>query len=35
MKFILTFIFCSQVAGTCLPPVPIEDTFDTRIYTHV
>ena len=27
MKFILTFIFCSGMAGTCLPPVEYEKTY--------
>jgi hypothetical protein len=27
MKFILTFIFCSGMAGTCLPPVQFEGSY--------
>ena len=30
MKFLLTMIICSQVAGTCLPPYPWPTTFDTQ-----
>ena len=30
MKFLLTMIICSQVAGTCLPPYPWPATFDTQ-----
>ena len=27
MKFILTFIFCSGMANSCLPPVPYESSY--------
>jgi hypothetical protein len=27
MKFILTFIFCSGMAGSCLPPVEFERSY--------
>ena len=30
MKFILTLIICSQVAGTCMPPYPWPDSFESR-----
>ena len=30
MKFLLSIIICSQVAGTCLPPYPWPTTFDTQ-----
>jgi len=30
MKFILSLIICSQVAGTCLEPYPWPTTFDTQ-----
>ena len=30
MKFILTLIICSQVAGTCLEPYKWPDTFRTQ-----
>ena len=30
MKFLLSMIICSQVAGTCLDPYPWPDTFDTQ-----
>ena len=30
MKFILSLIICSQVAGTCMPPYPWPDTFRTQ-----
>jgi len=29
MKFLLSLIICSQVAGTCIDPYPWPDTFDT------
>ena len=29
MKFLLSLIICSQVAGTCMPPYPWPKTFDT------
>ena len=28
MKFLLSLIICSQVAGTCIEPYPWPDTFD-------
>jgi len=28
MKFLLSLIICSQVAGTCIDPYPWPDTFD-------
>ena len=28
MKFILTILICSQVAGTCLPPYQVPEKFD-------
>ena len=30
MKILLTFVICSQVAGTCLKPYPWPTTFDTQ-----
>jgi hypothetical protein len=27
MKFILTFIFCSGMAGTCLPPIEHTESY--------
>ena len=30
MKFLLSMIICSQVAGTCLQPFPWPTTFDTQ-----
>ena len=30
MKFLLSMIICSQVAGTCLDPYPWPDTFNTQ-----
>ena len=30
MKFLLTLIICSQVAGTCMPPYPWPTTFNTQ-----
>ena len=30
MKFILSLIICSQVAGTCLEPYQWPTTFDTQ-----
>ena len=30
MKFLLSIVICSQVAGTCLPPYPWPDKFDTQ-----
>ena len=30
MKFLLSMIICSQVAGTCLAPYPWPDKFDTQ-----
>ena len=30
MKFILTLIICSQVAGTCIEPYTWPDTFRTQ-----
>ena len=30
MKFLLTLVICSQVAGTCMPPYPWPTTFDTQ-----
>jgi hypothetical protein len=30
MKFLLTLIICSQVAGTCLEPYPWPEGFDTQ-----
>jgi len=30
MKFLLSLIICSQVAGTCLEPYPWPDRFDTQ-----
>ena len=30
MKFLLSLIICSQVAGTCLEPYQWPDTFDTQ-----
>ena len=30
MKFLLSIIICSQVAGTCLDPYPWPDKFDTQ-----
>ena len=30
MKFLLSIIICSQVAGTCLDPYPWPVTFDTQ-----
>ena len=30
MKFLLSMIICSQVAGTCLEPYPWPDTFNTQ-----
>jgi hypothetical protein len=30
MKFLLSLIICSQVAGTCMPPYPWPDRFDTQ-----
>ena len=29
MKILLSLIICSQVAGTCMPPYPWPETFDT------
>ena len=30
MKFLLSMVICSQVAGTCLQPFPWPTTFDTQ-----
>ena len=30
MKFILTLIICSQVAGTCMTPYPWPDSFESQ-----
>jgi len=30
MKFILSLVICSQVAGTCLEPFPWNTAFDTQ-----
>tara|TARA_R100001015_G_C4449875_1_gene40402 strand:+ start:81 stop:293 length:213 start_codon:yes stop_codon:yes gene_type:complete len=30
MKFLLTLIICSQVAGTCLEPYEWPETFDSQ-----
>ena len=30
MKILLSLIICSQVAGTCMPPYPWPDRFDTQ-----
>ena len=30
MKFILSLIICSQVAGTCMPPYPWPESFDSQ-----
>jgi len=30
MKFLLSLIICSQVAGTCLEPYPWPTTFNTQ-----
>ena len=30
MKFLLSMVICSQVAGTCLDPFPWPDTFNTQ-----
>tara|TARA_R100000655_G_scaffold4362_2_gene13984 strand:- start:3 stop:215 length:213 start_codon:yes stop_codon:yes gene_type:complete len=30
MKFLLSLIICSQVAGTCLDPYPWPDNFDSQ-----
>ena len=30
MKFLLSLIICSQVAGTCLEPYPWPDTVDSQ-----
>ena len=30
MKFILSLIICSQVAGTCLEPYPWPESFNTQ-----
>jgi len=30
MKFLLSMIICSQVAGTCLDPYPWPTTFDSQ-----
>jgi len=30
MKILLTFVICSQVAGSCLKPYPWPTTFDTQ-----
>ena len=30
MKFVLSLIICSQLAGTCMPPYPWPETFDTQ-----
>ena len=30
MKILLSFIICSQVAATCMKPVPHPTTFDTQ-----
>ena len=30
MKFLLSMIICSQVAGTCLDPFPWPTTFNTQ-----
>ena len=30
MKFLLSMIICSQIAGTCLEPYPWPDTFNTQ-----
>jgi|TARA_R100001530_G_scaffold129703_1_gene100183 hypothetical protein len=27
MKFILSILICSQVAGTCLPPYPVPEVY--------
>jgi len=32
MKFILTFIFCSGMANSCLPPVGYDETYPS-LYT--
>ena len=30
MKFLLSLIICSQVAGTCMPPYEWPETFNTQ-----
>ena len=30
MKFILTLIICSRVAGTCMTPYPWPDSFESQ-----
>ena len=30
MKILLSFIICSQVAATCMKPIPHPTTFDTQ-----
>ena len=30
MKFILSLIICSSVAGECMPPFDWQDTFDSQ-----
>ena len=30
MKFLLSMVICSQVAGTCLDPYPWPTTFDSQ-----
>ena len=30
MKFVLSLIICSQLAGTCLEPYPWPETFNTQ-----
>ena len=30
MKFLLSLIICSQVAGTCMPPYEWQETFNTQ-----
>ena len=30
MKFVLSLLICSQVAGTCMPPYKWPDTFRTQ-----
>ena len=34
MKFVLTFIFCSGMANSCLPPVEYEKSYPS-VYTCV
>ena len=30
MKILLSFVICSQVAATCMKPIPHPTTFDTQ-----